>query len=155
MGRADVVERAFAAAGGVAPTPSCLGIVSVAWSPRSGSLQHWQLLPFVCLTILAGIPAMAPTPVWTGQDDTASEGAEAARQPTALDSPWRRTAQGWQRNTDWPKFGAAPTPAKAVPAFHPGLLAAFILLVSLGALLAAEQAPPSPEPRVEGIEQEA
>ncbi len=111
-----------------------------------------QLLPFICLTMLASIQTMAPTPVWAGQEEAVAEGAEPVRQATALDSPWRRTAQGWQRNTDWPKFGAAPMPDKAVPAFHPGLLAAFILLVSLGGLLAAEPTPRSPEPRVEGIE---
>ena len=103
----------------------------------------------LCMTclLLAGA-LLVPTAVSSAGEEieqvAAAEAAAAlatppAAQATTLNSPWRRTAYGWEKMTDWPQPEDSIEP-KPRPCFHPGLLAAFLLLASLGALLAGDPA---------------
>lgn len=57
--------------------------------------------------------------------------------PTATDSDWRRTAQGWQRRSLWPEL----QPVRQ-PRLHPLNVAAFEVLASFLALLAFDPTSP-------------
>lgn len=71
---------------------------------------------------------------------------EFPRRPPAHASPlghhsvttndWRRTVDGWERASKWQSTRAKPTAPPAATYVHPGLIASFQILVSLGSLLA-------------------
>ena len=50
-------------------------------------------------------------------------------------SGWRRTATGWENTDDWTTSSSSTGETRATN-LHPGLIAAFVVLVSLGGLLA-------------------
>ena len=52
-------------------------------------------------------------------------------EPAVVESPWRRTANGWERVERWGQT-SAPTP----PALHPLLVAVFQTALSVAALVA-------------------
>ena len=54
-----------------------------------------------------------------------------------MEQGWRRTDQGWVQTADWTVSSSGTDQAQATR-LHPSLIAAFILLVSTGALLAFE-----------------
>jgi hypothetical protein len=62
---------------------------------------------------------------------------------------WRRTASGWERQSDWPPRRPYCGPWLNATQLHPAMLATFQVLVSMGALiLFSDRAPAStPERR--------
>jgi hypothetical protein len=59
-------------------------------------------------------------------------------------SGWRRTPLGWEKASEWDVV--APSISHPGARLHPGLLAAFVLLVSLAALVLKSDCRPHPRP---------
>ncbi len=99
------------------------------------------LLTVIVLILAAIVCCMAGDPL-TSHSPAGSSAPPAT--VTADDSPWRRTAAGWERNDRWsvhrPRVLAeGPT----VAAFHPLLMALFLLMACGGLLLAGHEPPPA------------
>lgn len=60
-----------------------------------------------------------------------------------LADDWRRTNDGWERSTTWNESPRAST-LPAASNLHPGLLASFQVLASIGSLLAFSNLESSP-----------
>jgi hypothetical protein len=54
---------------------------------------------------------------------------------------WRRTAQGWEKSTDWQHVPVISPEWIHAGSIHPALVASLQLLISLGALVAWNPAP--------------
>ena len=74
----------------------------------------------IVLVLLAGGAALV----------VARSRTEQGRASSLDNDPWRRTANGWERNTNW-----FITPEHDSPAPHPAVVAAFEVLLSVFALL--------------------
>ena len=72
--------------------------------------------------------------------DTAAPRPEAvsteavSKEDVSKEDGWRRTSQGWERNTAWAQAMKRDLPR--VTQVHPSIVATLVLLVSLGALIA-------------------
>ncbi len=65
--------------------------------------------------------------------------SEPARHEFATTNDWRRTVNGWERSSTWKTQPTATAPP-ALTNVHPGLIAGFQVLVSIGSLLAFSNA---------------
>lgn len=74
----------------------------------------------IVLVLLAGGSALAVVDSWPEQGQAS----------VSDDDSWRRTTDGWERNTNW-----FVTPQRDSPAPHPLVVAAFQVLLSVFALL--------------------
>jgi hypothetical protein len=64
----------------------------------------------------------------------AAEAAVPAQAAPIRDDRWRRTTRGWEQTANWPR--AVRVAPSAPPAPHPLVVAALLLLLSIGALVA-------------------
>ena len=58
------------------------------------------------------------------------------RAQQTMDDAWRRTADGWELNTSWRIHELRQVAKPHAALIHPGLIASFLVLASLGGLLA-------------------
>ena len=64
-----------------------------------------------------------------------SSSVQAAKQASPVVSGWRRTESGWVQTDQWVTSSSSTNESRATQ-LHPALIAAFVILVSLGGLLA-------------------
>jgi hypothetical protein len=108
-------------------------IGSAAGMPQSGKSPSGA-------PVLSGRPATIDATIDAAIDATIDAAIDAGLLPRAvlrsaavpsIDDQWRRTAEGWERMSDWQnRRKIAPPPVAA--SIHPGLVAGFQLLASLG-----------------------
>ncbi len=58
------------------------------------------------------------------------------RPQQTMDDAWRRTADGWELSTSWRNHESRQAAKPHAALIHPGLIASFLVLASLGGLLA-------------------
>lgn len=102
-------------------------------------------LPRVLLVVLSVVTAL-------GREAMAGEPAassfsrqievESPSQRSVSSDDWRRTSRGWERMSDWRLRRARSIARPPLTAVNPLLVAALLLLISLGALLAFSPARP-------------
>lgn len=92
------------------------------------------LAAFFLLAFSAGF--LATRPVCSAKSRPAGyAGSAASAAPAAADDGWRRTVDGWERVASWQEPVTSPV-VSAVQRIHPLVVAAMIVLVSLGVLVA-------------------
>ncbi len=69
-------------------------------------------------------------------DGNLSEMSPASRFSEAASDTWRRTAQGWEKTTDWQAVPVISPEWTHAGSIHPALVASLQLLISLGELVA-------------------
>ena len=108
----------------------------------TASLQLYLLMALVLAAVAGGTPsAWQPQATAAADGSVATDGAAATRPPAEA---WRRTRDGWQQAGSWPQPVRIPHPLSQL---HPLVVAALMLLLSVGSLLWWDTAvPPAAQP---------